>query len=269
MAVAEQVHWGFQMKKLLLGGFAAISVLVGGPAVSADLPMKAAPAVVRPACANFGGFYIGGNVGWGYYDHRFNDRDGLGPFIDTGLPSSISATDSGINGGPQIGYNWQRGCTVFGFEADWSWTDLRASEIQLDGDQPPLPTDSVTVDSRLRWFGTARLRTGIVVDNLLLYVTGGFAYANFQRTWSFFEDGPATLGVFKSDRTRWGWTAGVGTEWQWAPNWSIKSEFLYMRFEKDHFTVAGDGVIGALGAAYRLDSDDSLWITRVGLNYRF
>ncbi len=33
----------------------------------------------------------------------------------------------------------------------------------------------------MKWFGTARVRTGIVVDNVLLYATGGLAYANFNR----------------------------------------------------------------------------------------
>ncbi len=35
-------------------------------------------------------------------------------------------------------------------------------------------------------------------------------------------------------------------------------------------TAAGDGNgIGDAGVSYRLDSQDSLWVTRIGLNYRF
>jgi len=259
------------MKRLLLST-AAILVL-GSMASAADLPRKgpvAAP-VVRPACAQFGGFYIGGNVGWGFYDHTFNDRDSLGPFIDTGLPSSISGTDGAFNGGVQAGYNWQRGCTVFGVEADWSWAGNKVFETQLDGDQVAggPPTDSATVESRLRWFGTARTRAGLVVDDVLLYVTGGLAFAKLDRTWTFFEDGPVTTGVFTSNKTRLGWTAGVGAEWQFLPNWSLKSEVLYMRFETNDVTVVGNGTIGALGVPYRLDSIDSMWVTRAGVNYRF
>ena len=123
------------MQKILLSAVAILAF--GSLASAADLPRKgpvAAP-VVRPACAQFGGFYIGGNAGWGFYDHTFNDRDGLGPFLDTGLPSSISGTDGAFNGGVQAGYNWQRGCTVFGVEADWSWAGNKVFETQLDGDQ--------------------------------------------------------------------------------------------------------------------------------------
>jgi outer membrane immunogenic protein len=260
------------MKKLFLASVAAIVTFVGGAATAADLPRKgpvAAP-IVRPECAQFGGFYIGGNVGWGFYDHTFNDRDHLGATIDDGLPASISGNDGGVNAGIQAGYNWQRGCTVFGVEADWSWANNKFSEFQLDGDQAPGGiTDSVNVESRLRWFGTARTRAGLVVDDVLLYVTGGLAFAKFDRTWTFFQDGGPSTAVFSSDKTRLGWTAGVGAEWQFAPHWSLKSEVLYMRFETNDVTVTGNGIIGALGTPYRLDSTDSMWVTRAGVNYRF
>jgi outer membrane immunogenic protein len=121
----------------------------------------------------------------------------------------------------------------------------------------------------MRWYGTVKLRTGIVVDNMMLYATGGLAYANFQRSATYFEDGPATTGVFSSNQTRLGWTTGVGTEWQMAGNWSLKSEALYMQFERDRSTVTGNGIIGAAATSYRLDSRDSAWITKIGLNYRF
>ena len=260
------------MKKLLLSAVAILTL--GSIASAADLPRKgpvAAP-VVRPACAQFGGFYVGGNVGWGFYDHTFNDRDHLGATIDDGLPASISGNDGGVNAGIQAGYNWQRGCTVFGVEADWSWANNKFSEFQLDGDQAPGGiTDSVNVESRLRWFGTARTRAGLVVDDVLLYVTGGLAFAKFDRTWTFFQDGGPSSAVFSSDKTRLGWTAGVGAEWQFAPHWSLKSEVLYMRFEQNDVTVAGNSAIGigTTGVSYRLDSNDSMWVTRAGVNYRF
>lgn len=258
------------MKKFLL---ATVFATLAGGAFAADMrPAYKAGPVAVPRCANFGGWYVGANVGYGYYDHKFQDRDALGPGIDSGLSSTYNDTRSGVNGGVQAGYNYQTGCTVFGVEADWSWTGLRASSFNQDGDQVAggLPTDSVTLSSRLDWFGTARLRTGIVVDNLLLYATGGLAYANFNRTATFFSDGPpATAAVLNWDRTRWGWTAGVGTEWSFAPNWSLKSEVLYMRFEKDDVTYTGTGPVGNLGVPYRLESQDQVFISRVGVNYRF
>ena len=202
------------------------------------------------AARNFAGFYAGGSLGWGYYDHAFSDRDGLGQSIDNGLPNSVNATGNRVNFGPQAGYTFQNGCAVYGFDADWSWTSLKVSERSLDGGQGAAGvTDSVTVTSKLRWFGTLRMRTGIVVDNLLLYATGGIAYANFDRTWAFFEDASAVTTSFTAQKTLFGWTGGVGTEWAWNDNWSLRSEVLYMRFASDNNMVAGAAPIGVTGVA--------------------
>lgn len=257
------------MKKFFLA--TAFGMFAAGAASAADMPTAYKAAPVVPRCANFGGWYVGANVGYGYYDHKLTDRDGLGTSIDTGLPSNVNDTQSGVNGGVQAGYNLQSGCTVFGVEGDWSWTGVRASSFNQDGDQSavvPL-TDSVTVSSQLRWFGTARVRTGVVVDNLLLYATGGLAFANFNRSATFFEDGPAATGILNWSGNRWGWTVGVGTEYSFAPNWSLKSEVLYMRFEKDNVTFTGTGGIGSAGVPYRFDSQDQVFISRIGVNYRF
>lgn len=260
------------MKRIIIAAaaFAAIST---APALAADMAVKAAPVIAaRPACAQFGGFYLGGNVGYAYYEHNFNDRGALGPGIDSGLGATYRDTQSGWNAGVQGGYNYQSGCTLFGVEADWSWSDVRASSFNQDGDQTaavPL-TDSVTLSSKMRWFGTVRARSGIIVDNVLLYATGGFAYANFDRAFAFFNDNGPPASVFTSNNTRWGWTAGVGTEWAFAPNWSLKSEVLYMQFEKSTITAIGNGTgIGNLGVPYGLESQDQVWVSRVGLNYRF
>jgi outer membrane immunogenic protein len=236
-------------------------------AYAANMPVKAYPAP-RPGCAQFGGWYVGGNVGWGVYDTAFSDRDGLSKTLDDGLTSNVNARNHGFVGGAQGGYNWQSGCIVLGIETDWSWSGLKTSELHLDGDQPP--ADTLNVENRLRWFGTTRARAGVVVDNLLLYVTGGLAYANFRRNYAYFQDGPAHTNVFSSDNTKLGWAAGAGAEWALANNWTLRGEFLYMGFEQDRVTAAGDGIgIGAAGVNYRLDSQDSLWVSRIGLNYRF
>jgi len=260
------------MKKIVLASICAVGFV--GSAIAADMPpaVKAAP-MVRPACAQFGGWYVGANVGYGYLQHNFQDRDFLAGTIDTGLPRSTQDSNSGVNGGVQAGYNYQTGCTLFGVEADWSWSDTNARSFNSDGDGPvgAAGVDTSTVSSRMRWFGTVRARGGVIVDNVLIYVTGGLAYADFNRSISIFEDAPAGTSFFTRNTTRFGWTAGLGSEWSFAPNWSLKSEVLYMRFEKDDSTVIGTGLPGggALGQPYRLESQDQAFISRIGVNYRF
>jgi outer membrane immunogenic protein len=251
----------------------ALATLASGTAIAADLPVKAPrPAVVAaPACAQFGGLYIGAHGGYGYYNYKYHDKGNLVQTIDADLPTSIHMTDDSWHGGVQAGYNWQRNCTVFGFEADWAWTGMKAKDTFFDGDAGT--QDTLTVESKMRWFGTVRTRAGIVVDNLMLYATGGFAYAQFKREFTVFEDGPVTTAAFNSSRTRWGWTAGVGGEWALGSNWSIKSEFLYMRFVNDERSfpaVTVNGVnFGVPGRSYSFNNEDEAWVTRIGLNYRF
>jgi opacity protein-like surface antigen len=189
------------------------------------------------------------------------------------IPRAVLSRCISVAAGVQAGYNYQTGCTLFGVEADWSWSDTNARSFNTDGDGPvgTPGVDTSSVSSRMRWFGTVRARSGVIVDNVLIYATGGFAYANFGRSYTIFEDAPATISTFTWNNTRWGWTAGVGTEWAFAPNWSLKSEVLYMRFEKDTATAIGLGAPGAglAGVAYRLESQNEAWISRIGVNYRF
>jgi outer membrane immunogenic protein len=245
-------------------------LVAAAPAGAADIPVKAP--VYRPpppACAQFGGFYIGAHAGWGYYDHRWHDRDAWSQEEDDELlRGSINNTKSGFIGGVQGGYNWQpTNCTVFGVEVEYSWGRLTASSLDTDGD-PGTANDQLSISSRFRGIGTVKARTGVVVDNLLLYVTGGFAFANFNRSFSVTDPGGGNIETFEHSRTRWGWVAGFGTEWAINQNWSIKSEVNYARFERDEssFTCV---VFCGTPHTVRFEDQDSVWTTKIGLNYRF
>ncbi len=65
-----------------------------------------------------------------------------------------------------------------------------------------------------------------------------------------------------------GWTAGFGTEWQFAPNWSFKSEVLYARFQTEESTFTCT-ILCAPARAVRFEHESSAWVARVGVNYRF
>ncbi len=250
----------------------AVAALAAGSAGAADLPVRVSTQTQpRAGCAQFGGLYIGGNAGWGYYDHRWNDRDGWSGTNDDDLHrSNVNASKSGFLGGVQGGYNFQMNCTVFGIEADYAWGNIKNNTLETDG-EIGAALDTLSIQSRLRGLGSVRLRSGLVVDNLLLYVTGGLAFADFQRTYTQTDVGLATTETFQHNSTRWGWAAGFGTEWAINNNWSIKSEVLYSRFESDQvsFTCSAAFTCGLPGAAKRFDNQDSVWVTRLGVNYRF
>lgn len=249
------------MRKLFLATTALVA-LAAGSAAAADLPVAyKAPLPVRPACANFGGFYVGANVGWAYHDSSWTDRDNwIDNFGNDFNTSSPSTTRNGWVGGLQGGYNWQSGCTVFGVEIDGSWAGLSGSKVY----SPAPGGTALTIDDKVSWWGTARTRTGVVVDNLMLYVTGGVAYANIKHNWTVTDPAPASE-AFSSKTGRWGWVGGVGAEWAWTSNISLKSEVLYMRFAEN--TTSGFSLAG--NQTVNFDQRDAIWVSRVGINVKF
>jgi outer membrane immunogenic protein len=260
--VKDESRCGSWFKPLAaVSALALAGAVTMGSAQAADLyepreSLKDAPSAGPRACALFQGFYIGGHAGSGSYDWSWDDRDAWANGANSLLPHSVSDTESGFIGGVQGGFNWQRGCTVFGLEADWSWAGLDGTERHTNGG-----STSLTVSSDVGGFGTVRMRSGVVVDSLLIYATGGFAFAEIDRNWTV-QNGNDLPVSFSSDDRRWGWTAGVGTEWAIADRISLKSEALYLRFEDDTFTRTSGG------ENKRFDHEDAVWVGRVGLNFK-
>jgi outer membrane immunogenic protein len=113
------------------------------------------------------------------------------------------------------------------------------------------------------------------MDNLLLYVTGGLAFANVDRSWTLQNDDDDEVKSFKSSETRFGWAAGFGAEWALTDRITIKSETLWLRFDDDSFTAFNnndnhnnhkdnDEERGA-----RFDLQDNLFVARIGMNFKF
>lgn len=142
---------------------------------------------------------------------------------------------SGISGGIQAGYNWQSGAFVFGGEID----------AQMTG------ADDVFAPWKFAnpWFGTARLRAGYAFNNFLVYGTAGFAVGGLR--------GENMLQT--ESHASWGWTAGLGAEYGFAPNWSAKAEYLYVDLANRPFSITGIGT----NNGYQFN------VLRLGVNYRF
>jgi outer membrane immunogenic protein len=251
------------MNKILLTGLATAALFGTVSANAADMAVKAAP-IVKPSCAQFGGAYIGVQGGSVTLDRTWTDRDNWADrfAVDIGLDSVTRRTWSGA-GGFLAGYNVQRGCTVFGLEGDWSWTGLNHSRTYT-GNGVPLNM-AVVLSDKLDWYGTVRARAGVVVDDLLIYATGGLAFANAQNSWSLSQAGVVLEAYSTGNDVQWGWTAGFGTEFAWTRNWSVKSEILYVGLAEKTTTVFSP----AAGVPVSFDTTHSLWVSRIGLNYRF
>jgi outer membrane immunogenic protein len=240
------------MRKVLLSLAATASLMLGATGASADGMPGGGGGMKDFACVPvFQGFYVGGQGGYAQYTAHQNDLDGF--FTDN---SGWTATQNKFTGGVQVGYNFQRSCgTLFGVEADWSWANLDATILDNPNGGG---TGFSGMTSSITSYGTLRTRTGLVIDNLLLYATGGLALASIE------FKGTDTFTPFSFSDTRWGWTAGFGTELALSRNLSFKSEIVYMNFDDKNYTVFTNG-----GGRFAFKIDDSIWVGRVGLNYRF
>ena len=233
-------------KNIILG---AVAALVLGPtaALAADLPVKAPPPVV---IYDWTGFYNGVAGGGSLGGSNHVDPFGLN------LTQEGFRVKGGLIGGT-LGYNWQVASFVFGFEGDASWVDEYGSHPD-NGPSLNALTDfrSFTQEN---WLATARGRAGYAVDNLLFYVTGGYAAAGVE---AGIKDAVTSATVVSATSTRSGWTGGGGIEWGFLPNWSAKFEWLFVKYQDKGFVTAlGDGSRSAVTL------DDN--VVRFGINYRF
>ena len=192
--------------------------------------------------------------------------------------ASATNTDSAWHGGVQAGYNWQSGCTVFGVQVDWSWTDSEADSFHTTGGVGRLTHRHTTLNSQLRWFGTARTRTGIVVDNLLLYVTGGLAFARFERERANIRSDRSSRclgGLRGPNRNRLGLPSSASARSGPSPPTgasSARSSIWASRRTSRPSPARGPRLPcgGLTGSAFRYEFQDNVgWATRIGVNYRF
>ena len=228
------------MNKILMG--VALSALIAAPAMAADMPVKAPPAVAA-AVYNWTGFYIGVVGGWGRSEQRWTAEGGV---------TTDNFRGDGGHIGVTTGSNWQAGSILFGLESDVSWSGIDAVNTTTGGCAVAAPC---TAD--VRYFGTTRGRIGVIFNNFLIYGTGGVAYANIRN--SQLALSPLAIAT----TTEFGWTGGGGIEVRFGSNWSAKAEYLHARFGETPFCpAAGCGVV--------VVSDYTrLHLVRAGLNYRF
>ena len=108
------------MMRRLVRAAAAIALLTTTSAMSADLPVKAAPTPV--AAPLWTAFYIGAHGGWGQGRSRLED-----PSLVAFGRNPLFVESRGALAGLQMGADWQLGNVVVGGEIDASWSSIRGS----------------------------------------------------------------------------------------------------------------------------------------------
>jgi outer membrane immunogenic protein len=265
---------------------------------AADLraPVVKAPPVPIAVPFSWTGFYIGGHVGAvrgrGSFDAIvdqpvFPAFGFLGPLFPIIVPSrlgtipGVSASDTSFLGGGQLGYNWQVGSFLLGFEGDASWTHVRASATFSPVDPFGFQTLNGTYTTEIDWMASLRARLGVTWDRLLIYATGGAAFAGGSVSSTFtltnptpniFAPVPGATGTTAASAnfTRVGWTIGGGLEYAFDRNWSLAGEYRYSDFGRFGVALAStdpSGILGlpTLATNVRLRTDQAT----LRLNYRF
>jgi outer membrane immunogenic protein len=263
------------MQRLLLAVVFAASGAVSASA--ADLPARTyskAPALVAAPVYSWSGCYLGGNVGGGW-GTRTGDRGIINSGNGTlnagiGVPAELDTGSSGVIGGAQAGCNYQIGAIVFGVEADIQGSDIHGNSTNFFPSPNGGITDATTTrgEDRLDWFGTARARIGFTpTNNLLLFGTGGLAYGGVKNSATLVLT-PIGDGNYagSTSETKIGWTAGVGGEYAFANNWSVKLEYLYLDLGTTAVRMVDPGRPGTF-IDYGFRHRDN--IVRAGLNYHF
>jgi outer membrane immunogenic protein len=293
------------MKKIILG--VAILAFGSSAVMAADMAVKARPMVAPEPVYIWTGGYIGVNVGYAWDNENARETTISGPAfpgLATGTllynsPNTFRLHPEGVLGGGQIGYNWQVSPVgVLGVEADIQGAGIKDKVncvVACGVPQVTVPNNILlnffpvvfsndSFQHKIDWFGTVRARAGYAAGPFLLYVTGGLAYGEVSRSGNvvgqtnFLLTGTpvnAFSGGYSTDKTKVGWTAGVGAEGKlsWNPAWSVKGEFLYIDLgsNNDVFNTNFTGGFPPSGiAATRTDhSVNREGLFRLGLNYSF
>ena len=209
------------------------------PAVK--LPVKALKTTPEQTVFDWSGIYIGAHSGFG----RGNSR----ALLTDPAPVVANSDFGGMIGGVQAGYNRQLSSgLVVGIEGDISFPNALISNSIVSS----LATANTSVIEQTDYMAAIRARLGYASGHWLLYATGGLAFAGER-----FLNMPAIGNNEKILNTRLGWAAGAGAEYAFAPDWSLRLEYLYSRFEDADIRFA---------SGTRLASTLDFGSLRVGLN---
>lgn len=241
------------------------TIVIAAAAGSALAPVatQAEPVRAKPVMASsWTGWYAGVHLG-----AAWQNVSATGTYIDSGVVGAISnsANRVGFIGGGQIGYNWQSGSMVYGWEADVSGLSGTASASQTI----PLNSTLVTSSGGISWLATFRGRLGTTVTpDTLLYATGGLAVGGVRNTLSETGDLGGTA-TFTDNSTRAGYAVGGGIEHMLNAKWTVRAEAIYVDLGKRTESSFTGTCGGGIGVCNPIEFKNNATILRAAANFRF
>jgi outer membrane immunogenic protein len=294
-----------------LAALAAVDVAAAAD-LPVQMPLKAPPPL---RAFSWTGCYVGGYAGGGWSNSNgatFIDQgqNGVGaagsistpPFLSYSGGSSAArlvpphswsdGLGDSFSGGGTLGCNWQPVGSPFvlGLEGEFGYLHLTGRAFDpntLAGTQTvPDVLGSAKVGD---WYGMITGRLGYTVwDRTILYVKGGAAFVP-TRASVLDQCQPAAGGgapVVQAGCGNWlistggsntvtTWTIGGGLEWAFAPNWSVKGEYMFIGLgDNSGFQTCGSvttpsGGTVANGPFCFNNSFGGIHTAKIGLNFKF
>lgn len=214
---------------------------------------------------NWGGLYIGANVGW-------IGTNVSGTYVDPAVAPAFNRHDtdhgSGVLGG-HVGLQHQFGQFLVGVEGAYSGTGSFGDWGRSFGRSPScgvatgLPwtcsnrADSLfTVGPRLGWAPSSQW---------LLFVNGGFASARVDTETLITSTGRL---LARTSARHDGWYLGGGVEYALTPNWILGLEYQHVNLDSErHFNSLDGGCCSV--SRFTKDVDADADIVRARISYKF
>jgi outer membrane immunogenic protein len=219
------------------------------PVYKDDPPPAPIPALMAPSWT---GLYFGVSLGGRTADADWTTVGIVPPPVGT-TPAGASMhraslADMHLRLGGYVGYNWQMGPAVVGFEGDFGWADAGRSVAGIPGTFVGAASVADSASFDLKWDASLRARLGVLVAPAwMLYGTGGVAWQRYEFGASCTVAGGycVTARSESADATRAGWTLGAGVETLLPGNWMARAEYRYADFRHSgtaFFAGTGDDV---------------------------
>jgi len=182
-------------------------------------------------------------------------------FSDIVTPSSFTAPDTvklpalGADGSVRLGYNWQAGSFVYGWEADGHVLSLDAKASGT----------GYTITNSLDALLSLRARFGVGYDRWLLFGSAGVA-AGATSFDADISSGPRRVPAAAHGIVT-GYVIGVGGEYRVTDKISLSATASYYALNPLHAEGVSDG--GYLTSAYAADAAPRGAIFETGVNVHF
>jgi len=237
------------------------------------------------------GFYVGGEFGGNAASQSattnpFPAPGFGGPTTGPGLaglgnaPTTHNLNSTGLIGGGYVGYNWQATPNFLigaEFHFDGLSRNSNDNETVLKSAAPAGAAFNMLYTAESDWLASLRARAGWVLNQGMLYITGGPAWT--RADYSATATGVSSIlpGVVAS--TSWsptatGYAVGAGGEWMLTRHWLVRAEYIHYGFNGSSANLPLTGTVAhpcAPGACnWALSSGRLSFETALaGVSYKF